>query len=259
MTQDTRAWVEKTHALDPAVYDRYRPVYPAEVFAAIQNYQPIHAGTHCLEIGIGTGQATEPFLRAGATVTALEPAAKMASYTRAKYATTPGLTVIETPFEDMHTRVSFDLVYAATSFHWVKAANRMEMLRSLLAPGGAVALFWNHPAPLDPVHAALQPVYARFMPGESLRNKQPWVEADADEIAAELRVGGFHDVVTRIIRSERYLTTSEYIGLLHTYSDHISQPDSVRIPFMRAIATVIDAHGGSITIANTVDLHLARL
>ena len=45
---------------DEINYDRWRPGYPDELFQA------------ALEVGIGTGQATRPFLEAGCRVTAVE-------------------------------------------------------------------------------------------------------------------------------------------------------------------------------------------
>lgn len=259
MSNESAGWVERTETLDPANYDQYRPRYPSELFTSIFNFRPLHAGSRCLEIGVGTGQATAPVLQTGAQVMALEPDANLYGFVRAKYADAENFTVHASTLEEMEATGAFDLIYAATSFHWIRRPDRMSLLRDLLAPGGAVALFWNHPAPRDPVHAALQPVYEAFMPHDSRDRKPDWSVEDAHLIAEELREGGFRDVQTSIFRSERVLTSSEYVGLLHTYSDHISKPDSVRIPFMSAIREVIDSHGGAITIDDTVELHLGRL
>ena len=53
-------------------YDIARPDYPKELFSDILSYlDERKAGKTALEIGIGTGQATKPFLDAGFRVTAI--------------------------------------------------------------------------------------------------------------------------------------------------------------------------------------------
>lgn len=45
------------------LYNKYRPTYPDEVFYEIFSYSNVDANCKLLEIGIGTGQATLPFLK----------------------------------------------------------------------------------------------------------------------------------------------------------------------------------------------------
>ena len=46
--------------------------------------------------------------------------------------------------------------------------------------------------------------------------------------------------------------------LLSTYSDHIAMEESVRERFFDAVEEAISRFGGSITLADTIDLQLAR-
>lgn len=46
-------------------YDKARPDYPKELFEDIFNYINLSESGNALEIGIGTGQATLPFLDKG--------------------------------------------------------------------------------------------------------------------------------------------------------------------------------------------------
>lgn len=258
MTNIADGWIERTQTLDPEIYDRYRPEYPDELFSTIQEYYAVSTTTRCLEIGIGTGQATESFLKAGCAVTALEPAANLSAHARQKYASRFNLEVREYRFEDIPADEQFDLIYAATSFHWVKNGDRMQMLRSHLEPNGCVALFWNHPAPVEPMHEELRDVYRSVLPHDPKQSEKSWDVSEAGLIADELRAAGFGELQTQFIYRDRVLSTEEYLGLLHTYSDHLSQPDEIRIPLLAGIGAVIDAYGGSITIHDTIDLHLAR-
>ena len=49
---------------DVVNYDRYRPGYPEALFADVRAYAGLTADSRLLEIGVGTGQATLPFLLA---------------------------------------------------------------------------------------------------------------------------------------------------------------------------------------------------
>ena len=80
---------------DAQNYDIARPDYPEELFTDILSYlDERNAGKTALEIGIGTGQATKPFLDAGFQVTAIELGDNLAAY--------------ETPPSDLET-LFFDL------------------------------------------------------------------------------------------------------------------------------------------------------
>ena len=50
----------------------------------------------------------------------------------------------------------------------------------------------------------------------------------------------------------------EYRMLLSTYSDHIAMEEGVRERFFDAVEEAITRFGGSITLADTMDLQLAR-
>lgn len=45
-------------------YDRFRPTYTEELYEDVIRYAGLDGEKDALEIGIGTGQATPPFLRA---------------------------------------------------------------------------------------------------------------------------------------------------------------------------------------------------
>ncbi len=53
-------------------YEKFRPGYPDDLYRALFNYINIDNSSHVVEIGIGGGQATLPFLEKGCTLTAVE-------------------------------------------------------------------------------------------------------------------------------------------------------------------------------------------
>ena len=64
--------LRKTFNTDEYNYDRSRPGYPKELFDDIFDYVNLSENCNVLEIGIGTGQATLPFLKQGCNVTAIQ-------------------------------------------------------------------------------------------------------------------------------------------------------------------------------------------
>ena len=129
---------------DAANYDRWRPRYVPELFAAVLRYAG--APGKALEIGMGTGQATEPFLQAGWQVTGVERGERLAAFAREKFRHQPQLQVVQGDFLTCPLEGPFDLFYAATAFHWLPEDRAFPRVKELLRPGGAVALFWNHPS-----------------------------------------------------------------------------------------------------------------
>jgi len=84
-------------------------------------------GAEVLEIGAGTGQATRGLLEHGWRVVALEPGRELAAVARRVLAERGDVVV--SPFERWlaHGR-TFDLVFAATSWHWLdpRVAHRRD-------------------------------------------------------------------------------------------------------------------------------------
>ena len=56
----------------PEQFDKYRPRYSAELFASLIEYAEIDASKSVLELGPGTGQATDPILNTGCDYNAIE-------------------------------------------------------------------------------------------------------------------------------------------------------------------------------------------
>lgn len=59
---------EKYFDENVVMYDKYRPTYVAELYSDIINYTSITENSNILEIGCGTGNATLPFIKTGATI-----------------------------------------------------------------------------------------------------------------------------------------------------------------------------------------------
>ena len=242
-------------------YEAMRPGYPAAVYNDIFRYRPIGRASRVVEVGIGTGQATLPVLETGCTLTAVEPGTNLAGMCREKFRAYPHFSVVVSKFEDfLCADDNLDLVYSATAFHWIDEAIGYPKVLRMLKRGGAFARFANHPFPAkdDPqLFEALQRVYQTYR-SDTYAPPVEYPAEKAKRCALLAEQYGFCDVTYKIYSRTRTLTSAAYVALLNTYSDNLAMEPPVRRSFFAEIQAVIDAHGGRITIFDTIDLQLAR-
>ena len=242
-------------------YEAMRPGYPAAVYNDIFRYRPIDGTSRVVEVGIGTGQATLPVLETGCTLTAVEYGANLADVCREKFRAYPRFSVAVSKFEDFVCPAdTVDLVFSATAFHWIDEAIGYPKVLRMLKRGGAFARFANHPFPAkdDPqLFEALQRVYQTYR-SDTYAPPVEYPAEKAKRCALLAEQYGFCDVTYKIYSRTRTLTSAAYVALLNTYSDNLAMEPPVRRSFFAEIQAVIDAHGGEITIFDTIDLQLAR-
>lgn len=246
---------------DAANYDKIRPSYPDELFIDIFTYFKSHHPSYAkiLEIGMGTGQATLPFLTSGFNVTAIELGKHLSDFVGNKFKSYSNLTVINGDFMDVSlVKNSFDLIYSATAFHWLPNPEKYQRVKSLLKPNGMLALFWNHPFvrnKKDPSNMASAAVYDKYRPTDQIQNE--FDTKDMDVIKQELKINGFKVIESKLYKRIRTLDTESYISLLNTYSDHRILPKTVKENFENVMREAINKIGGKINIYDTIDLYLA--
>ncbi|MEE1061661.1 MAG: class I SAM-dependent methyltransferase [Ruminococcus sp.] len=252
--------LRKTFNDDVCNYDEARPNYPYELFEAVFDYAPLSENSHVLEIGIGTGQATLPFLQKNMSVTAVELGDRLSAFCKGKFAEFENFSVINDDFlKASLPENSFDLVYSATAFHWIDEKQGFEKINKLLRSGGAVALFWNHPfvgREDDLTNRASSAVYKKYRPAQ--KTIREFCSADTLRYVGLLEKYGFKDIKTKLFKRIRTLSTEEYLNLINTYSDHLAQPEKIRREFERDMKKAIDEAGGKINIYDTIDLYLAK-
>jgi 16S rRNA A1518/A1519 N6-dimethyltransferase RsmA/KsgA/DIM1 with predicted DNA glycosylase/AP lyase activity len=99
-------------------YERARPGYPSGAIDEIVARGGLAAGDRVLEVGAGTGKATEPLAARGLAVTALEPSPPMAALLRTKRL--KGVTVVESEFESWRAADRFAAVVSVQTWHWIE-------------------------------------------------------------------------------------------------------------------------------------------
>ena len=246
-------------------YAQLRPGYPEGLYQAIFRCCPLGPESHAVEVGIGGGQATLPILRTGCRVTAVEPGERFSALCREKFRDFPGFTVRTGEFEETDfPPESCDLVYAASSFHWVPEEVGYRKVYAMLKPGGVFARFANHPgrAGNNPaLSEEIDRLYRRYYDPFYRRVSAPdapWGQAQARERAGIAAKYGFTDVRWALFHRTRSCTAEGYAALLGTCSDHIALEEGARRALLSGIREAIDRHGGVITLQDVIDLQLAR-
>ena len=241
-------------------YDRLRPKYVEEMYKKIFEYANINKDSKILEIGCGTGQATERFLKTGANLLAIEPGEKMASFCTEKFNENENFKIINTTFENAELGESqYDLVFSATAFHWVDEKIGYKKILDILKKNGAVALFWNKPflnKKDDLLHVEIQKIYKKYRPLEN----EP-IEIDYElynKRKEKIENSGFECVEFNLFKGVREYSSENYIKLLNTYSDHMLTKPDIKEQFENEIKSVIEKNNNVIKIYDIIDLYLAK-
>jgi SAM-dependent methyltransferase len=184
--EDERDKLRATFSSVASGYHQARPDYPDQLYTALVELAGLQSGNSLLEVGCGTGKATIPLLRRGLRVVGVEISPELAAEARHNLADFPLAEVVEDSFERWPPQGGprFDLVFAATAWHWVDPAVRYERAWELLRPSAHLA-FWGAAHVLaedmDPFFTEIQDVYneigegrlqgANWPPGELVRQQ----------------------------------------------------------------------------------------
>ncbi|TDC04230.1 class I SAM-dependent methyltransferase [Nonomuraea longispora] len=238
-------------------YDRVRPAYPDALVDDVLAYAGL-GGAPAVEAGAGTGKATAMFAARGTDLTPVEPDAAMAAVLNRRLDGRPDVRVVVSPFEEFRPDRAFGLLFSAQAWHWTDPELRWRKAAEVLAPGGAVALFWHFDMLKDPavLDAALA-VYRAHTPHilldtelpteSSIESSRWWLELE--------RQDAFHDLSARLYPSELTFPVADYLTLLGTRSAIRMLPEDVRAGLLGALR---DVFGDQVTLSVTTALYLAR-
>ena len=250
-------------------YDKVRPTYPDEIFADIFEYAG--NGKKTLEIGAGTGKATAPFLDAGYDVTAVELGANMSEFLQERFKGNEKFRVITATFEEAPlTDNTYNLIYAASAFHWVDAEIGCPKVFRLIKSGGTIALFRYNAIPgIGAMYEEIQAVYTEhfysyYTSGtwqshrKTLEDYNTPAEIHSSFRCERLENYGFNDVFMKLCYGEQTFSDDEYLSVLDTMSDHRALPESNRIALYAGIKDAINRHGGFYTRGYDFQLYMGR-
>jgi SAM-dependent methyltransferase len=239
----------------PELYDRVRPGYPDELFADLAAIIGTGDDGPVLEVGCGTGQATRSLAALGCSVTAVEPGVGMAELARQRLAGLGNVHLERSTFEEWDDRGRrFDVLVAASAWHWVDPAVGWRRAHDLLRRGGWIALLGHVVVrrPGEPeVYGATTDLHERFSPGNPSWGHPPLEE----DVRATDRGWGLVDdpgdpgglfgpPVVRWYPTVQWFDGAGFADLLRSLSPYRRLDPDVREPLLDAVAERIRTRMG---------------
>lgn len=254
--------LRRTFDEDAVLYDRVRPRYPEAMFDDLSRLAGMAPGCRVLEIGAGTGIATQPLAERGCRVTAIELGANMAAVAARKLAGFPHVRVVVDAFEAWPLPAEpFDVVVSATAWHWLDPAVRVDKAADALRAGGLLAVIETHhiAGGTAAFFADAQLCYQHWDP-----TTPPGLRLEAaDEIPsddADLGSGGrFGPSTVREYEWDVTYSSQQYLDVLMSYSGHRAMEPDARDGLLGCIAGLIEGpYGGTITKRYLTRLRTAK-
>ena len=234
----------------PLLYHEVRPNYPDELFTVLVEITGLTTDSTLLEIGPGTGQATTPLAEKGFKITAIELGASLAEFARYQLRDFQNVQILHGAFEEtILSPKSFDLVYAATAFHWIDPSVKYSKTHEILKDKGHLAIIHtNHVSDQvgDKFFNEAQPIYDRHNFVD--KNQTPKLPDIGEISASEIDERLFKTIHFQIFPIAITYTAKNFAKLLNTFSNHLSGEKDVQLSFYHDIENLITAEfGGFIT------------
>jgi trans-aconitate methyltransferase len=242
-----------TFDTDAGLYEKMRPGYPKSIFRKLERRANLNSRSKILEIGCGTGQATKDLVNISRHITCVEPGVNLMAAAKKKY---PGLAFHNSTFEDFESDQSYDLIIAATAWHWIDPDIGCRKAYGLLEDDGVLAVLDNYHFETDPnaFHNRAQFIFSKYSGRRpDLSSQEPIDRTTKSLENIYIRL----DAVIKTSWAHTY-TIDEYIALRNTYSDHLILTPEIRKKMEKELTDfAIKEYGGKVTKHYTAVLFLA--
>ena len=245
----------KVFDMIPEQFDRYRPRYSAELFSDLIAYAGIGTGKSVLELGPGTGQATEPVLQTGCDYHAIELGGHLTEMMKRKYGSYPNFSIVNDDFitHDFGS-LQFDMIYSAATIQWIPEKIAFTKTFDLLKPGGTLAMMItssDYRTPDEALYQRIQKVYAEdFRPETEYKDMHPPFDyTHATDY-------GYIDFEKRAFKGQRIFTADEYVAFSGTHCDHLVIPEPHKSRFFEGLRRAVLENGNRIVFQDTYILYL---
>jgi SAM-dependent methyltransferase len=240
------------------LYDASRPSYPDQLFDDVIAEGELAKGERILEVGSGTGKATEKFARRGFSILAVEPGAQMIVAAKKALADFNNVSFEETTFEGWEPDGgTFGIVAAAQSWHWVDPATSFAKAAKVLRLNGVLAIF-GHAGVGSPLADQFQQIYRRHLPDfVNAAPERAWLNSEL-WVASFDASGLFKPVMHKVYPWRWTHTAKSYTDYLGTLSHHRLMEPKMRDAILADIAEAITAYGGSFEMDMEAHLYMAH-
>ena len=258
----------------PEQFDKFRPRYSQELFDSLIAYAKIGPGKKVLEIGPGTGQATEPILNTGCDYNAIELGEHLYAKMKEKFGNRPNFNIVNDDFithdfSDMlgtggsnstgsvgntSSPRKFDLIYSAATIQWLPEDIAFSKTYELLAPGGTLAMLLTKSEykSINPaLHDDIQKIYDAYFKPETPYPHRSFHYQNATNY-------GYVDFEERDFYGKREMTADEYVAFSGTHCDHMVIAEPYKTKFFEGLHKAVLDHGNKIIFNDTYVMYLAK-
>lgn len=224
------------------LYKEARPHYPNELFSTLINVTSLNKTSKLLEIGPGTGQATKPMALKGFDITGIELGPTLSEVSRNELREYKNVQILTSAFEDIALPTkSYDLVFAATSFHWIDPYIKYSKTHTLLKDKGHLAIIHtNHISDEkgDEFFNASQPIYDFYnftdkLQAPKLPNNNELQPSCIDENLFRLKYFQLFPIIITY-------SAKKFVNLLNTFSNHLVAKKEIQYGFYGEIEDLIN-------------------
>ena len=239
----------------PDAFDRHRTRYCPALFSSLLEQSKVTAESSVLELGPGTGQATEPLLDTGCDYTGIELGTNFAGVLVRKYGKRSNFHLIRGDFatHDFGGK-RYDLIYSATTIQWIPEAAAFGKTFALLKPGGMLAMFLtrrDYRTPNPVLYEKIQQVYDRYF-----RPERPYTHGSFGyENALNY---GYEDWRKWEFNTVTVYTADEYVAFCGTHCDHLATPEPYRSRLYAGLRQAVLDAGNRIEVRDTHVLMTVR-
>ena len=238
-----------------------RPGYTKELHDKIQEYAALGTGSLLLEVGAGTGQATDLFLSNEYEMDLIEISDEHVNYLKEKYAQN-NITVHKSYFEEYQTDKKYDLIYSATAFHWVEPEIGYQKTWDMLKDGGTLALFWNYSSLIrheEGIHSGINAIRERYM----YENGTGWdekklLDKDKTFYTKWIREAGYDEPDCFVYKWTETYDTERFIAFHSSLAETIELPEDKRKVMLGEMRDYVQDHGGVIEVPQTTMLIIVK-
>ena len=139
-------WIEESKKFDLVsdTYDLYRPSYPQALINQIMLTSNIDNLSKILEVGAGSGKATELFVNKDLNIHCIEHGPNLVKKGLDKFKDINQVSYECVAFQDWEIQeYAYDLIFSAQAFHWVPKPQGYKTLAKALKDQGQMMIFWN--------------------------------------------------------------------------------------------------------------------
>jgi SAM-dependent methyltransferase len=199
---------------------------------AILKYKNLDASGNILEVGCGTGKATELLAGLPSRILCLDIGENMIKIAADKFKSHKNIEFRRAEFETYQSDIKLDMIISASAYHWIKQPQGDKNVKKLLRPDGIFVIVRKIQDDEDNgFFSESQQIYKKNFSTEKPKKTRGFVMN-----AAEFELLGKVEYPW-----EAEYETEEYLRLIFTYSENIALKEPEKTRFYEDLKELINS------------------